>query len=327
MPSVLRNAEHDHRWLTALRLTGRLGGFIALVFFSLAQAGCKGEANKPVALLCSADAPRVRRAVSAIEAGLAPGGVEAAFLAEQGRDGKETVRRLQARRPALFVVLGTPALLLLAAAEKRTPVVFALVADPYFTGVADDPRRPDLHRALVTGLASPPPVAAALEQGARLLGSKAWGLLYDPQDGAAVEVAERFTTETRRLGLTPLLETGRDAASDQAALQRLLSRGAKVLYLPPAATASRYAGAVLALGRARQVIVVNSHPETAGKGALLTVALDYRRLGEETAALAKRILAGENPGRIPITESTPLIMEVDETLLNYWSGYPAPRRQ
>jgi ABC-type uncharacterized transport system substrate-binding protein len=269
----------------------------------------------------------VRQAVSGIEAGLAPRKVEAVLVPEYGREGDEALRRIRARRPPLMIVLGSATLLKVAVSEKRTPVVFALVGNPYFTGAADDPRRPDLHRGLVTGIASPSPVAAAMEQGARLWGLRPWGLLYDPADGAAVEVAARFAAEARRLGLEPLLEASGDAKGDQAALKRLLQRGAKVLYLPPTATAARFAGEMLALGREKRVIVVNGHPEAAGKGAFLKVTLDYRRLGEETAALAKRILAGENPEKIPITASTPLTVEVDESLLTYWSGYPAPRRE
>jgi ABC-type uncharacterized transport system substrate-binding protein len=57
----------------------------------------------------------------------------------------------------------------------------------------------------------------------------------------------------------------------------------------------------------------------------LWLALDYRRLGAETAALARRVLQGESPQTIPIAQMTPLIMEVDEKLLRQWSGYPPPR--
>jgi len=41
---------------------------------------------------------------------------------------------------------------------------------------------------------------------------------------------------------------------------------------------------LLAWGRELKVMVVSGHPEGDHKGAVLWVALDYRRLGEETAA-------------------------------------------
>jgi putative ABC transport system substrate-binding protein len=210
--------------------------------------------------------------------------------------------------------------------EKVVPVVFAMVANPYVTGAADTPDHPDIHQKNITGIASPPPVRPALEQGARLLGPGAWGMLYDPGEGQAVEVARLFNDLAPKLGLTPLTETSTQAATDLPALKKLMSRGARVLYLPPTASAARYASLILAWGRERQVRVVSSQPEGDHKGAILWVALDYRTLGEEAARLAKRVLAGENPEKIPITEKMPLQVEADESLIQYWSGYPGVSR-
>jgi putative ABC transport system substrate-binding protein len=210
--------------------------------------------------------------------------------------------------------------------EKVTPVVFAMVANPYVTGAADDPQHPDIHQKNITGLASPPPVGPALEQGARLLGPGSWGMLYDPSEGQAVEVAELFTKLAPKYGLTPLTETSTEAATDLPALRQLLSRGAQVLYLPPTASAARYASTIMAWGRQRQVRVVSSQADVGHKGAILWVALDYQTLGQDAASLAKRLLAGENPEKIPITENMPLQVEADESLISFWSGYPGVSR-
>jgi putative ABC transport system substrate-binding protein len=210
--------------------------------------------------------------------------------------------------------------------EKHLPVVFAMVANPYVTGAADDPRHPDIHQKNITGIASPPPVGPALEQGARLTGPGTWGLLYDPTEGQAVEVAQLFAKLAPKYGLTPVMETSSEASTDLPALKKLLSRGARVLYLPPTATASRYASLMLSWGRERRLMVVSSFPEGNHQGAILRVALDYRALGQEAASLAQKVLAGENPERIPIVETIPLQIEADESLLRYWSGYPGVLR-
>jgi ABC-type uncharacterized transport system substrate-binding protein len=222
--------------------------------------------------------------------------------------------------------LGTPALIWTAAAEKSIPLVFALVANPYFTGAAYDPQHPEIHQSNATGLASPPPLAPALEHGARLLGPCPWGLLYDPLDGEALELAAQFPGEARCFGLTPLLEQNSNPDSDHQGLAQLLHRGAKVIYLPPAKTAQRYAPQLLAWGREGKVLVVSSHPEVPPQGAILSVTLDYEKLGQETATLARRVLQGESPARIPITGKPSLKVEVDETLLTRLMGYPAPGR-
>ncbi len=112
------------------------------------------------------------------------------------------------------------------------------------------------------------------------------------------------------------------AATDADALARLRQRGAKVIYLPPAPSAARYAPLVLDWGRQMKVRVVSGAPDGPHQGAVLWVALDYRRLGEDLGDLAQRVLAGEAPKTIPIVEQTPLQVEVDETLARKWSGYP-----
>jgi len=161
-----------------------------------------------------------------------------------------------------------------------------------------------------------------LQYGTSTLGQGPWGLLYDPTDGVAADLARRFLKTAPRFGVQPLTEASSAAADDGPALARLIKRGAKVIYLPPTASAARYAPLVLDAGRKMQVRVVSSYPEGSHQGAALWVAVDYRRLGEDIGALANRVLAGEKPKAIPITEIIPLKVETDETLLRKWSGYP-----
>jgi len=293
-----------------------------LLVLGLSSWSCRPEPESPLPVFGSPDSPRLRQVVAGLRDGLAPRQLEVITIPEFGPKGDEALRRLRDQNPPLLLVLGSPALLRVAPVEKLLPVVFAMVANPYVTGAADDPSHPELHQKNITGIASPPPVQPALEQGARLLGEKTWGLLYDPQEGQAVEVAQLFTKTAPKYDLTPLTEASSDAATDLPALQKLLSRGARVLYLPPTATANRYAPLILAWGRDRRVKAVSSHPEANHQGAILWVALDYRAIGKEAAALAQRVLAGESPENIPLQKKMPVRIEADEKLLRHWSGYP-----
>ncbi|MFI5331845.1 MAG: ABC transporter substrate-binding protein [Desulfobaccales bacterium] len=295
---------------------------IFLILALLAIGGCGPAAANPILVFCSPDSPRMQQAIAALRENLPAAPLEVVCVPEFGDELKASLRRIQQLKPRLLVVLGTPALMAVAPVEKHLPVVFALVADPYFTGAAYGPERPEEHQENLTGIASPAPLEAALKQGAGLLGQASWGLLYDPNDGLAAELAAEFTQKAPQFGITPLTEASTGAATDPQALKRLLGRGARTIYLPPAASAGRYASLVLDRGRRLQVMVVSGYPEGSHQGALLWVALDYRRLGEEAAALAQRVLNGEAPKKIPIATATPLKVEVDEKLLRHWSGYP-----
>ena len=299
--------------------------FIILLLIGLLALGGCGRGplpQSPIVVFGAPDSPRLRQAVAGLQARLETAPVEVVCIPEFGPGGRETLRRVRQANPRLLVVLGAPALLLAAPMVKQIPVVFGLVANPYFTGAAYDPAHPEIHQENVTGIASPAPLDAALQHGINLLGPGSWGLLYDPTDGVAVDLARRFETEARRHGVQPLTEASAAAATDRDGLDRLMNRGARVIYLPPAPSAIRYAPLVLEAGRQMQVRVVSSLPEGTRKGAVLWVALNYRRLGENLGDLARRILAGEAPKTIPIVEQTPLQVEVDETLARKWSGYP-----
>lgn len=297
---------------------------LAWALLLLLTGGCGSADHGPIVVLCSPDSTRVRQAIQGLRKPLGPVSLEVVCVPELGEQGPDELRRFRERRPRLLVVFGTPALMWAAPAEKRIPAVFALVANPYFTGAAYNPEKPGDHQENITGIASPAPLRAALEHGVPLLGAGAWGMLYDPSDGVAVELKERFLKEGPALGVWPLTEASADAAGDRRGLESLMARRARVIYLPPAPSASRYAELLLNWGREGKTLVVSSHPE-APKGAVLWVALNYERLGEEAGALAQRVLKGEKPARMPIVESTPLKIEVDETLLKRWSRYPPAR--
>ena len=210
---------------------------IFLILALLAIWGCGPAASNPIVVFCSPDSPRMQQAIAALREKLQDAPLEVVCVPEFGDELKASLRRLQQLKPRLLVVLGTPALMAVAPVEKHTPVVFALVADPYFTGAASGPEHPEDHQENLTGLASPPPLEAALKQGAGLLGQASWGLLYDPSDGLAAELAAEFTQKAPQFGITPLIEASTGAATDPQALKRLLGRGARVIYLPPAASA------------------------------------------------------------------------------------------
>ncbi|MGO9622168.1 MAG: ABC transporter substrate-binding protein [Desulfobaccales bacterium] len=300
---------------------------LLILFLALALAtwGCRPSGQNPIVIFCSPDSPRMRQAIGGLEENLKDLPLKVVCAPASDRGIREQLWRARQLRPRLLVVLGTPALLQVAPVEKSTPVVFALVANPYFSKAAYAAEHPEDHQENVTGIASPPPLEAALKEGSGLLGSAPWGLLYDPTDGVAAELAQEFGQLAPSLGIKPLIEESRAAATDRPQLERLLARGARVIYLPPAASAMRYAPLLLDWGRRLKVKVVSGYPEGPHRGALLWLALDYRRLGAETAALARRVLQGESPQAIPIAQMTPIIMEVDEKLLRQWSGYPPPR--
>ena len=103
---------------------------------TLAGYGCAPPQKSSIVVFGSPDSPRLRQAVAGLKAKLGAGPVEVVLVPEFGPEGREALRRVSETRPRLLVVLGTPTLLLAAPTVKQIPVVFGLVANPYFTGAA-----------------------------------------------------------------------------------------------------------------------------------------------------------------------------------------------
>ena len=76
------------------------------------------------------------------------------------------------------------------------------------------------------------------------------------------------------------------------------------------------------MGKDRRLVVINGNPRLQDRGAVLSVTLNYEALGEEAAHLVQRLLAGEKPKGIAIAQSSPARVEVNDSLLSLWAGYP-----
>lgn len=304
------------RWPVAL-----LGGVFWVLL--LVSGGCQRQAGPQVQVFCVA---RTLRVDQVLQGFYRDWGAPAPPVLEAGGSwdrGKTLVQQLAAEPFELLIVLGTPALSLVAPKIKRRPVVFGMVADPYFTGAAYDRRHPEDHQGNITGIASPPPLAAALEQGARLLPQyRRWGLLYDSLEGSSLELRQQFEQLAPIYGLTPVVRPASSETAAEAGLNTLRGLGVRVVFIPPDQNARRYAPRLLEWGREQKLLVVNGHSDFQASGAILSVTTDYQAVGKLLAALARRVLQGEKPTHIPIQHETPLQVKVDEHLLRKWSSYP-----
>jgi putative ABC transport system substrate-binding protein len=243
-------------------------------------------------------------------------------------NGEILIKQLAAERLDLLVVLGTQALTLTAPNIKKTLVVFAMVADPYHTGAAYNKARPDDHQENITGIASPPPLEEAIRQTQKIFPAKRhWGILYDPSEGPSVELKQNFAGLAQPAGLNLTALAISSGAKATAALNELLSKGVQIVFILPDQFSQHYAKPLAVMGQDQRFVVVNGNPRIQNRGAVLSITLNYEAVGEESGRLVKRLLSGEKPGGIPIIQASPAQVEVNESLLNAWAGYPPRKNQ
>ena len=288
----------------------------------LLYLGRQTDAKDTIEVFCWDLTPQAKAVLSGLERGLEQT-LPVADAAGNYDHGEILLKELAQKQLRLMIVLGTQALTLTAPKIKKGLVVFAMVADPFHTGAAYNKDHPDDHQENITGIASPPPLEEAIRKAGQLFPAKRhWGLLYDPSEGPSVELKQNFAALAQSAGLKLTALAARSGSEAIAALNELRKKDIQVVFIPPDQFSQNYAQHLMALGLERRFVVVNGNPRIDSRGAVLSVTLNYEIIGEQAAQLVQRLLSGEKSGTIPIIQASPAQVEVDESLLTNWAGYP-----
>lgn len=239
-------------------------------------------------------------AVRGFQAGLAECGLTADFT-YRNADGHPArlpalAAELAARGADLIFACSTPAAQAAVALPHPIPVVYTPVFDPVAAGLAATLERPG---GKATGVAGMVPAAAKVALIRRLLpGARTVGLLYDATDAnAALETAgfqsaAAATHETFIFALT--------RPDHLSTLDEQLTPRPDCLFLPIGRVVEENFATVAYYAALADLPVIASAPACVAAGALACLAADHHRLGLACARQAARILAGAQPGALPV---------------------------
>lgn len=199
----------------------------------------------------------------------------------------------------LIITLSSPALQMMANANREIPLVFGMVTDPFGLGVARDEND---HLPNLTGVATRPPIEATVRAMRELFPkARRIGIVWNPSDASS----EVCTREARKAASTQgfeLLEaTVSNTGEVMDAVKSLLSRGIDLFFTSNDNTVALATVTTAGILRQRKIPFFSNSPVHVGMGAFMAIGADYEEVGKETAKVAKRIIAGENPKTIPIS--------------------------
>jgi ABC-type uncharacterized transport system substrate-binding protein len=200
----------------------------------------------------------------------------------------------------LIVPMTTPLLTGAIGLVKKTPVVFTVVYDPIAAGAGKT--RED-HVPNITGVGSFPPVPDTVQLIRDVVpGVRRVGTVYNNSETNSRKVIAVAREEFRRHGIT-LEEVAITSTSEvfQAA-QVLTGRHIDAFWITGDNTVLQaFEGVVKVADDHRLPLIIND-PEFTGRGALACAGLGFYQSGHAAAALAARVMLGEDPRRIPIEE-------------------------
>jgi len=200
----------------------------------------------------------------------------------------------------LIVPMTTPLLTGTIGLVKKTPVVFTVVYDPLSAGAG--PTRED-HVPNITGVGSFPPIPDTVQLIRDLVpGVRRVGTVYNNAEANSRKVIAVGRDEFRRQGIA-LEEVAITNTSEvfQAA-QVLTARNIQAFWITGDNTVLQAFEGVVKVANDHRLPLIINDPEFTERGALACAGLGFYQSGHAAAALAARVLLGEDPRHIPIEE-------------------------
>jgi ABC-type uncharacterized transport system substrate-binding protein len=242
-------------------------------------------------------------------------GLREAGLVE-GRDYVKTIRNAQGdmatvnglidaalvERADLIITFSTPTLQAALQRAQRVPIVFTYLASPIAAGAGTSDTA---HLPNVTGvyMAAAFPEMLALVR-AIMPAARTLGTLYVPAEVNSVFYKDRLQDDAAKAGFQMIAVAANTSSEVADAALALASRRPDALcQIPGNLTAAAFPSIAQAAHRARLPIFAFQTSQVRD-GASLVVGRDYRDSGRQAAALAARVMRGEQPGAIPFQSVT-----------------------
>lgn len=255
-----------------------------------------------VAVVLSRDAAPYRQALRGFEEVLKNSGRSykvQEFSAEgPAIDQKNLAARIRARRPDFILAIGSTATNMVSDEIRDIPIIFSLVLSSSGNEALQGMRE---SRGNMTGASMEIPLRTQFAKLKEVLPSvKRVGVLYNPAvTGPIIETASQTASS---MGLE-LVAMQVESEKDVVKVTEQLGDRVDALWSVADSTVFSPQGLrqILLATLRNRVPFVGLSPSFVKAGALLAFSVDYQDVGRQSGELALRMLAGEDPARIPMT--------------------------
>lgn len=213
----------------------------------------------------------------------------------------QIAQKFAGENPNVIVAIATPSAQAMVTATQTIPVVFTAVTDPVAAQIVKDRKAPGGN---VTGISDFSPLEAQFDLIKELVpAAKKIGVVFNPGEANSVALlnAVKALAPARNL---QIVEASAGRTADVSAAAQSLVGKVDALYLPTDNTIISALGTVLAVGTDNKLPVFTGDTESVQKGSVASIGFDYFQVGLETGAVVVRILKGEKPGVIPVSNAS-----------------------
>jgi len=209
----------------------------------------------------------------------------------------QIARKFVGESPDVIVAIATPSAQTVAAAARKTPVVFSAVTDPVVAKLVKSWEAPG---ANITGVSDMLPIEKHIDLLQRVIpDAKKIGTVYNPGEANAVALIELLEERLAARGLE-LVKGAATKTSEVLGAARSLVGKADAIYLTTDNTVISAAEAVVSVGERSNIPVFAADTATVARGAVAALGFDYYKHGRQTGAMVVRILEGAETATMPV---------------------------
>lgn len=223
---------------------------------------------------------------------------------------EQIASQIKGEAPDLVVAITTPSVIAVAQKIKDIPIVFTGVTDPVSAKVVASLEAPG---ANVTGMTDMSPMDQHLALIRECVpGLKTLGIIYNAGETNSVVLANVMKAECDKVGVKLREGIVDNSAAVTQAAQSLVGK-VDAVYVPVDNTV------VSALEAAVKVCTQSQRPFFAGdvdsvaRGAIAAVAIDYYKMGIQTADIAQKVLEGADTATLPVETIRDLSLHVNKS--------------
>jgi putative ABC transport system substrate-binding protein len=226
---------------------------------------------------------------------------------DQGAN-KEIGERIAEENPDLVLAISTPSSQACYRAVRNATILFSAVTDPVGAGLVESLDKPGPR---ITGMTDMSPVDRQLALIVELQpGLKKLGVIYNADESNSVSLVRIMKQQCAKHGIVVVEQTVADTDGVGAAAQRLVGR-CDAVYVPGDNTVVSVIESVTRLCAANRLPVYAADVDSVPRGAVVALAIDYYKMGRQTAHMAARIFKGKAPSSMPVESLRDLRIHVN----------------
>ncbi len=289
--------------------------FVLVALSLLAMVACSGEPEQSsytISISQIVEHPALNAMQDGFKERMAELGVDAIYKVHIAQGdmaiNEQIASQIKGEAPNLVLAITTPSVIAVAQKIKDIPVIFTGVTDPVAAKVVQSLEKPS---ANVTGMTDMSPMDKHVELVREFMPEiKTLGVIYNSGETNSVILVKVLKEECSKFNITVREATIDNSSGVTQAAQSLVGK-VDAVYVPVDNTVVSALESAIKVCTEANLPLFSGDTDSVARGTIAAVAIDYYKMGVQTAEIAKRIMDGADTATTPVESIKDLSLHVN----------------